>query len=340
MAVRDEIAALYQSILGRPADEAGLNYFTNAVTSGAGTLSDVARDMRASAEAQGLLGDRVAPPVGAVPPTPVAPTTGLMGGTAAPAATAGMSADAARSFVSGLYGSSLYRQPDAAGLAYWSDLLTSGRATPAEVRQGILGSAEAQGASAGVRPVSFGSQAVGGNVYEMAQYDAPRNLPPSIQNAFQQSLQYQAALPYMIPQFNPADIPATYQQIAGPRQRLDISNIQLPEWLKAAAAKDAERSDKLVDAEVAEKTGAAVTPAVAPATTGGVTTVSPATTTAGIPDWIVNTYASALGRAPEAAGAAYWNQQATAGVPIADLIATIQSSPEAMAYKVGGLLGK
>jgi hypothetical protein len=333
MAIREDIAALYQSILGRPADEAGLNYFTNAVTSGAGTLADVARDMAASAEARGLLSPAtpVAPvvqqPVAPVAPSPVSP--GLLTGTTAPA---GMSADAARSFVTNLYGSDLYRQPDTAGLAYWSDLLTSGRATPAEVRQGILGSAEAQGASAGVRPVPFGSQAVGGNVYEMAQYNAPRNLPPSIQNAFQQSLDYQAALPYLIPQFNPADIPATYQQIAQPRQRLDISNITVPQWLQDAAKKDQAAAEPVEE-------GAEAKPVVQPATTtGGVTTtnVGQQTSTAGnVPSWITDAYANYLGRAPEAAGANYWAQQAAAGVPIADLVATIASSPEAR-----GLLGR
>lgn len=331
MAIQDEIAALYQSILKRPADEAGLNYFTNAVTSGAGTLADVARDMRASAEAQGLLG--AATPVAPVTTTPAA--TGLL---QTPAAPAGMAADAARSYVSGLYTNDLKRQADAAGLDYWTNLLTSGRATPAEVRAGIMGSPEAQGVQAGVRQVPFGSQAVGGNVYQVSQMPAMAQMP-SIQNAFQQSLQYQAALPYMIPQFNPAEIPPTYQQIAGPRQRLDIANIQMPQWLIDAAARDEARTDKLVEAE-AGSAAKTTTPAervssVTPVTPGAATTPS----TAGIPDWIVNTYVNALGRAPEAAGANYWASQAAAGVPVADLIATIQGSQEAQAYRGGGLLG-
>jgi hypothetical protein len=158
----------------------------------------------------------------------------------------------------------------------------------------------------------------------MAQYNAPRNLPPSIQSAFQQSLDYQAALPYMIPQFNPADIPATYQQIAQPRQRLDISNITVPEWLKEAAKKDQAAAEEIAAEKPVEK---AVTPAV---TTGGVTTTNVGSQqTAAVPSWITNAYAQYLGRAPETAGANYWAQQAAAGVPIADLVATIASSPEA-----------
>jgi len=328
MAIRDEIAALYQSILKRPADEAGLNYFTNAVTSGAGTLADVARDMRSSAEAQGLLGTTT--PVTPVTTTPA--TTGLL---QTPVVPAGMSADAARSYVSGLYTNDLKRQADAAGLDYWANLLTSGRATPAEVRAGIMGSPEAQGVQAGVRQVPFGSQAVGGNVYQVSQMPSMAQMP-SIQNAFQQALQYQAALPYMIPQFNPAEIPPTYQQIAGPRQRLDISNIQMPQWLIDAAKKDEARMDAAAEGEAKAVTPAERVSSVTPVTPGAATTPA----TAGIPDWIVNTYVNALGRAPEAAGAAYWNAQAQAGVPVADLIATIQGSPEAQAYRGGGLLGK
>ena len=349
MAIRDEIAALYEGILGRPADQAGLDYFTNAVTSGAGTLADVARDMRASPEAQGLLGANTpfftnlpgvekavttAPVVNRpVTPSPLspAPTTGMA---------SGMTADAARSFVGSLYNNILLRPGEQGGMDYWTGVLTSGRATPAEVEAAIRGSAEGQGVKIGTRQVPFGSQAVGGNVYQMAQYNAPRNLPPSIQSAFQQSLDYQAALPYLIPQFNPADIPATYQQIAQPRQRLDISNITVPEWLKEAAKKDqvaaeeiaAEKPvEKAVTPAVAPAVTPAVTPAVAPAvTTGGVTTTNVGSQqTAAVPSWITNAYAQYLGRAPETAGANYWAQQAAAGVPIADLVATIASSPEA-----------
>jgi len=324
MAIRDEIAAMYQSILGRPADEAGLNYFTNAVTSGAGTLADVRRDITASQEAQGLLAPKT-------PTTPVAPVTpGLM----QPTTNVGMPRDAANSFVNSVYNNVLLRPGEQAGVDYWANLITSGAATPAEVEAGIRNSAEAQGVRAGVRQVGFGSQPVGGNVYQMAQYNAPQYQPPSIQNAFQQSLQYQAALPSLIPQFNPADIPATYQQVAVPRQRLDISNITVPQWLQDAAKKDQERTDKLVDAEVTEKTGQAP---VAPVNTGiSQTTVgAQPTTPVAAPSWVTDAYARYLGRTPEAAGANYWAQQAAAGVPIADLVATIASSSEAK-----GLLGK
>ena len=326
MAIRDEIAALYEGILGRPADQAGLDYFTNAVTSGAGTLADVARDMRASPEAQGLLGGgqqlteqerKALEDFGKYSYNPaVDRTTGMA---------TGMTADAARNYVGSLYNNILLRQGDAGGMDYWTNLLTSGRATPAEVEAGIRGSAESQGVQIGTRQVPFGSQAVGGNVYQMAQYNAPRNLPPSIQSAFQQSLDYQAALPYLIPQFNPADIPSTYQQIAQPRQRLDISNITVPEWLKEAAKKDqAAVTDEAVAEEIAKKD---VEKAV---TTGGVTTTNVGSQqTAAVPSWITNAYAQYLGRAPETAGANYWAQQAAAGVPIADLVATIASSPEA-----------
>ena len=332
MAIRDEIAALYQSILGRPADQAGLDYFTNAVSSGAGTLADVARDMRASSEAQGLLGGGATKTTTTnTAATTNAGTGGLLGGGMSNAATTGgMSEDSARSFVGSLYNNVLLRQGEQGGVDYWTSALTSGRATPAEVEAAIRGSAEAQGVRAGVRQVGFGSQPVGGNVYQMAQYGAPQYQAPSIQNAFQQSLQYQAALPNLIPQFNPADIPATYQQVAVPRQRLDISNIAVPEWLKEAAKKDQPAAEGEEQAVETTKT------ATTAATTGGISTTNVGAQQAGTtPAWITDEYARYLRRPAEAAGANYWAQQAAAGVPIADLVATIASSPEAK-----GLLGK
>jgi hypothetical protein len=320
----EAISNLYQKILGRQPDQAGLDYFTKAVMTRQGTLADVERDLRASAEAQGLLGGSTTKTTTNSALTTNAGANGLLGGTQS------MTADAARSFVGSLYNNILLRQGEQGGMDYWTGLLTSGRATPAEVEAAIRGSAESQGVQIGTRQVPFGSQAVGGNVYQMAQYNAPRNLPPSIQSAFQQSLDYQAALPYMIPQFNPADIPATYQQIAQPRQRLDISNITVPEWLKEAAKKDQAATEEAAGEKTAEK---AVENAV---TTGGVTTTNVGSQqTAAVPSWITNAYAQYLGRPAEAAGANYWAQQAAAGVPIADLVATIAASPEAQ-----GLLGK
>jgi hypothetical protein len=361
MAIRDEVAALYQSILGRPADEAGLNYFTNAVTSGAGTLADVARDMRASAEARGLLGGgtTTTTTTNNATVTNNAGTNGLLGGNVSNTANAGgMTAATAKDLVNNLYRDVLFRTADAGGAAFWENALLTGRMTPAEVEAAFRSSAEGQGVQAGVRQVPFGSQAVGGNVYQVSQMPTMAQMP-SIQNAFQQSLQYQAALPYMIPQFNPAEIPPTYQQIAAPRQRLDISGIQLPQWLIDAAAKDEARMDAAAETDkktVTERESSVTTkppvvnppvvnpPVVNPPVVNPpVVTQPPDTTTPAIAPWITASYGTLLGREPEAAGAAYWQAQADAGVPIYQLIDTIKSSPEALEYAAkggGGLLGK
>jgi hypothetical protein len=56
---------------------------------------------------------------------------------------------------------------------------------------------------------------------------------------------------------------------------------------------------------------------------------------------ISGAYASALGRAPDAAGLDYWQNQAAAGVPIKDIVNTITSSAEAQVQKLyQSLLGR
>jgi hypothetical protein len=392
MAIQDEIAAIYQSELARAPDAAGLNYWSDVIASGQATLADVrnaiasspeafvvdqysaslnrapetagreywtgllgsggatqadvSSAIRASQEAQGLLGDRVAPPVVALPPTTVAP------------ATQGISRDQAVSLITGAYRNYFDRAPDQAGLDYWANLLTSGEETWSEVLANIQRSAEAQtpgsqAAQAGIRQVQFGQQPIMGQVRDVANYGAQQNLPPSIQNAFQQSLAYQAALPWMIPQFNPADIPATYQQIAQPRQRLDISNITVPEWLRSAASKDYERMDRVADTTPAASAITSTTPGQVPFVQPPVVqqpVVQPpvvqqpvvqqpggsSNDAAQFQQILNQSYDMAFGRAPDTAGAAYWTNLYNTGTPLNAITNAIFNSPEAQARSGGG----
>lgn len=343
MALRDDIAALYDTLLKRPADTPGVNYWENVIQSGQASLDDVRNLIANSAEAKGLLGG------GTTGGTSGAATGGATGGLLSNAINAGIPRDQAVSLITGAYRNYFDRTPDQAGLDYWANLLTSGQQTWPEVLANIQRSTEAgtpasQAAQAGIRQVQFGQQPIMGQVRDVAQYNAPRNLPPSIQDAFQQSLAYQAALPYLIPQFNPADIPATYQQIAQPRQRLDIANVQVPDWLRIAAAKD----EKRADAETAALSGGTT------GRTGGITSTTPGTigggatggTTGGrsaadlqaFQTLLGQTYQTALGRPVETAGANYWTGMYTSGTPFQTIVNAIMNSPEAQARSGGGLL--
>jgi hypothetical protein len=209
-----------------------------------------------------------------------------------------------------------------------------------------------------------------GQVRDVANYGAQQNLPPSIQNAFQQSLAYQAALPWMIPQFNPADIPATYQQIAAPRQRLDISNITVPQWLQDAAKRDQasaakEDTNTNINEEntyrgtggitsttpgsggtVGGTTGGTVggtTGGTVGGTTGGTVGGTTGGTVGGTTggrsaadlqafNTLLNqTYQTALGRPAETAGANYWSGLYSGGTPFQTIVNAIMNSPEAQA---------
>ncbi len=368
MALRDEINKFYVDYIGRPGEAAGLDYWENVISSGRATLGDVQNLIANSAEAQGLLGGGTTTGGTTTGATTGATTGGLLGGTQA-AANKGMPYDDAVSRITSFYRSMFDRAPDAAGLKYWADLLTSGQQTWDEVSANIRRSAEAQtsqsqNAQAGIRQVPFGSQPVGGIVYQTTQMPSAASIPSfqqfadpnAVANAFQQSLAYQAALPSMIPQFNPADIPATYQQIANPRQRLDIANVQIPDWLRIAAAKDEARADAETAALSGGATGATGTTgntsgitSTTPGTIGGGTTVGGGGTTGlrsaadmqAFGKIMADSYQMAFNRAPETAGAQYWTNLYSSGTPFPEIVNAIMNSPEAQARSAtsGGLLG-
>lgn len=98
-----------------------------------------------------------------------------------------------------------------------------------------------------IQTVPFGSQIIGGAVRPVANYGQSPMGPsmpatssmamPQASNPFMAALQYQSNLPGMIRGFNPADVPATYQQVA-PMQRLDWSKVTIPQWLQDAINRD------------------------------------------------------------------------------------------------------
>jgi hypothetical protein len=263
-----------------------------------------------------------------------------------------MNRNQADQLLTDLYRNTFDRAPDQAGLDYWANLLTSGQQTWDQVRANILGSSESQtpgsqAAQAGIRQVQFGQQPIMGQVRDVANYGAQQNLPPSIQNAFQQSLAYQAALPWMISQFNPADIPATYQQIAQPRQRLDISNVAIPDWLRIAAANGGTTTGGTGGITSTTPGSGGTVGGTTGGTVGGTTGGTVGGTTGGrsaadlqaFNTLLSQTYQTALGRPAEAAGVNYWTSQYSSGTPFQTIVDAIMNSPEAQARSGGGTSG-
>ena len=105
-AVTKSIQQLYTQLLGRPADAGGLEYFSNVVKSGQGTLTDVANNITSSKEYKAT----------------------------APGADS----------IDALYRSILGRPADAAGKEYWQSLLSSGKASISTIADGIRESTEKQ----------------------------------------------------------------------------------------------------------------------------------------------------------------------------------------------------
>ncbi|CAB4146586.1 Domain of unknown function DUF4214 [uncultured Caudovirales phage] len=360
-ALAGQIDSLYQKVFGRASDVGGLKYYGNLVMSG-GSLADVERSLRASPEAQGLLGE-----------TKVDNTT-KVNNTANVANTVTTAPVDQTARVNALYQKVFGRGSDPGGLAYWSNRFNQG-ATDAEVEAAFRASPEFQSPGVqtfqkGIRTVPFGSQLMEGQVKQMAQYGQPAAQAgtgmgsPSLQGflannpsaagltPFQQSLQYQAALPSMIQPFNPADIPATYQQQLTPTPRLDISSTAIPGWLQTAI-NEQKVKDGATLTEQQKFTAAnptvtnsglgpvvkpTITPTVTPTVTPGVTPTVTPSTTGGLlasnqisPD-ILNAYGDYLGRTADLPGASYWQTRANQGLSIADIIANISGSPEGLKY--------
>ena len=356
-ALPGQINNIFMSALGRPATVADLNYFGNAIMSGAGTLADAERDIRASKEAQGLLGTTppvVKPPVtpGVIPPVVKPP---VVPGVIPPVVPGGTNTDNYNT-INSIFRTVLGRDVDPAGAKYWGDLLARGTSI-ADITAGIRGSSEfqtpvVQQFQKGIRTVPFGSQLMGGNVQQMAQYAQPAAQAgpamgaPSLQGflgsnpaaaamtPFQQQMQYQAALPSMIQPFNPADIPRTFQQTLSPTPRLDISSTTIPAWLQASI--DAQNKKDGIEVSDLQKFNNAnkvstnsglgtATPGVTPGGTGNLAA-------GGIDPRIIQGYTQNLGRVADMPGAQYWQGLLSGGTPIADIYSGMAGTAEGLLY--------
>jgi hypothetical protein len=342
-ALAGQINNIFLNKLGRAATVDDIKYFGNAILSGAGTLADAERDIGASKEAQGLLG------------TTKVDNTTKVGGTTTTGGTTKAGTDYSGQ-VNALFQKVFGRAADPTGLAYWGNLLAQGTSA-ADVEAGLRASAEGQSPATqqfqqGIRTVPFGSQLMGGNVQQMAQYAQPAAQAgpamgaPSLQGflgsnpaaaamtPFQQSLQYQAALPSMIQPFNPADIPRTFQQTLSPTPRLDISSTTIPAWLQASI--DAQNKKDGIEVSDLQKFNTAnkvSTNSGLGTTTAGVTPgVTGNLAAGGIDPRIIQGYTQNLGRVADMPGAQYWQGLLSGGTPIADIYSGMAGSAEGLLY--------
>ena len=350
-ALAGQINNIFLNKLGRPATVDDIKYFGNAIMSGAGTLADAERDIGASPEAKGLLG------------TTKVDNTTKVGGT-----TAGGTTKSATDYsgqVNALFQKVFGRNADPTGLAYWSNVFAQG-GSAADIEAGLRGSQEyidllkksgndPAALAKGIRTVPFGSQLIDGRVQQVAQYGQPGAAQtaasvagPSLQgflgsnpdaaalSPFQQSLRYQSALPGMVRQFNPADIPGTIQQALSPGPRLDISQTTIPGWLQTAI--DAQNKKDGIEVSDLQKFNTAnqvSTNSGLGTTTSGVTTGGTGNLAAGgIDPRIIQGYTQ-IGRAGDKIdmpGAQYWGGLLASGTPIADIYAGMAATPEGLLY--------
>jgi len=155
--IREAISSYYQNILGRPADAAGLDYWSAQVDSGARSLADVASSLVRSTESTSAVAPIVALYLAAFGRAPDAAGLQYWKGELQKGLSldeisralgqsqefASSSSASTTEFLSQIYQNTLGRPADAAGLQYWTEQLTHG-VSRAEVLAGLARSAEGQ----------------------------------------------------------------------------------------------------------------------------------------------------------------------------------------------------
>jgi hypothetical protein len=143
MSISSLVSALYESILGRPADPAGLAGYVAAIDGG-DSVAQVALAIASSPESQGNLQNLYESELGRAPDQVglASFTNALAAGVPLSAVRAEVAASPeAQADIDNLYTSVLGRVADSGGLAYFTQLLAGG-ASLADVKMGLANSAE------------------------------------------------------------------------------------------------------------------------------------------------------------------------------------------------------
>lgn len=212
------VSGYYGDVLGRDADTAGLDYWTDQLTSG-------------NIDQAGLLGEFNK------------------------AATMGEDAYKTQSLqnIANLYGvdtagaQSIYdvwptTTKEAIAPATTTPAVTTQQAIQNAIAAG--GGTVPGGASGGSQTyynvIPFGSTYAGGNIYTPGFLDDAA-YAPTIQNAFEQQMLYQSQLPNLIPQFDINAISPIVTQTISPGTRFDIGQTVVPDWLRVETPAEARK---------------------------------------------------------------------------------------------------
>ena len=311
------INSIFQTVFGRDADPAGLKYWGDLLAAGK-SIADVTAGIRGTAEGvQAARGIRTVPFGSQLVDGRVQQVAQY----AQPAVQAGqaMGAPSLQSFLAGrqgqvsggdlntLYRNVLGRAPDPGGVDYYNAKLAGG-ATLADVEAEMRGSAEFR--------------------QPLAQ--------------FQQSMQYQAALPGMVQPFNPADIPKTFQQVISPGPRLDMNQTVIPGWLQTAInAQKVKDGIEVTDQDKFNAANTKTTYSGLGPNTANTNTGTTGANTGGllaanqISPQIISGYGDYVGVAPgsiDLPGASYWQNLLNKGTPIADIYSGMAGTAAGLLY--------
>jgi hypothetical protein len=310
-----DVNAAFQKVFGRDADPSGAKFWGGKLAGGM-SAADFEAALRSSAEGvQAARGIRSVPFGSQI----VDGRLQQMAQYAQPAVQAGqaMGAPSLQGFLAGRQGqvsgndiNSLYRNvlgraPDPGGVDYYTAKMKGG-ATLGDVEAEMRGSAEFR--------------------QPLAQ--------------FQQSMQYQTALPGMVQPFNPADIPKTFQQVISPGPRLDMNQTVIPGWLQASI--NAQKAKDGIEVTDADKFAAANTKTTYSGLGGTVTNAGTTGANTGgllaasqISPLIISGYGDYVGVAPgsiDLPGASYWQNLLNKGTPIADIYSGMAGTAAGLLY--------
>lgn len=340
----DQISQAYQDLLGRAPEQAGLDYWTNALNSGT-SIDQIRQQFTQTPEYQQRQQQLNQPAPQQPAPTFTSPQQ--------PAAQVNPYAGQINQF----FQTSLNRAPEQAGLDYWTNQITSGTMTPEQVQQAIASSPEAQARSTvtnafqnylGRAPEQAGSE------YWTNQITSGAMTPQQVAQAIRQSDEGQkyAATPNQAPSDYQNTVNNAFNTYLGRTPEQEglnywtdqlVSGALTPEQATAAIknSQESQARTAVTDAfntylgRTPQKEGLdywtqqIVSGAMTPEQAAAAIKTSDEGDIYNAPQTVKDAYTKWLGRDPEQEGLDYWiNQIKTGALTPEEVVASIQGSEE------------